>query len=231
MNPLNPLNPLAGAVPVPEDEREIEAALRAGVVSYRIFPYLDWRYRERGGKFTRSDSAWLAWLTRHPQERVDEQIVWLRSVLSNRGMPSWILEVHLRVLHRHLVRRIPENEQKYASLLNSADMLRQLSEASVSPQRKQQLIAGFEAALRPHSNLLFRQAAQLLVAALADEKSGVKNAVGSLTIWLGDVPTLRDIPELRERLSPAECRCFDSESFQNQWQEAIGATIHRARQE
>ena len=231
MNLLNPLNPAAGGVPVPEDEREIEAALRAGVISYRIFPYLEWRYGERGEKFTRSDSAWLAWLTRHPPGHVDEQIAWLRNVLSNRGMPSWILEVHLRVLHRHLVRTIPENKQKYASLLSSARMLCQLSEAGVSSRREQQLMAEFEAALRPNSNLLLRQAAQLLVAALADEKSGVKNAVDSLTIWLGDVPTLRGSRGLRERLSTTECRWFDSDSFQKQWQDAIEATIHRARQD
>ncbi len=72
MSELNPLNPAAGGVPVPEDVREVKAALRAGAVSCRVFPYLDWRFGERGEKFTRSDSAWLVWLTRLDQERVDE---------------------------------------------------------------------------------------------------------------------------------------------------------------
>ena len=60
--PLNPLNPSAGDVPLPEDQREIDAALRAGPITHRIFPYFDWRYGDRGRKFTESDSAWPAWL-------------------------------------------------------------------------------------------------------------------------------------------------------------------------
>ena len=231
MSQLNPLNPAAGGVPVPEDEREVKAALRAGVVSYRVFPYLDWRFGERGEKFTRSDSAWLVWLTRHDQERVDEQISWLRNVLSNRGMPSWILELHLRVLYQQLVRTIPENERKYVSLLNSAGRLRQISDASIPRNRAKQLVEDFAAVLGQGGNSLIDNAAQLLVAALADEKSGVKNAVKSVKAWLVDVPALREIAGLRARMSPAESRWFDSGDFEQRWRGAIGATIEQARQD
>lgn len=229
MGLLNPLNPEAGGVPVPEDPREIRAALRAGRISYRLFPYLAWRYGERGTKFTQSDSAWLAWLTRHGQSRVEEQIVWLRSVLSNRGMPSWILQVHLRVLYSQLSRTIPENKQRYVSLVSSAERLRNMSTASMGQRRAKKLTAEFVAAFGSRSNSLLQGAAQLLIAAVADERSGVKNAVSRLEIWLVDVPHLREITGLRERLSPAERRLLDSDSFPEKWKKVIEATIAKAR--
>ncbi len=229
MSPLNSLNPAAGDVPVPEDPRELQAALRAGRISYRLFPYLAWRYGERGTKFTQSDSAWLVWLTRHSQERVDEQIVWLRAVLSNRGMPSWILQVHLRVLYSQLIRTIPENQQKYISLMNSAERLRHMSAVSIPPRRAKRLVADFIEALGSSSNSVLKGVAQLLVAAVADEKSGVKNAVSSLETWLVDVPGLRDITGLRERLSPADRRLFDSKTFAERWRKVIETTIATAR--
>ena len=122
---LNPLNPAAGDVPIPEDPREVEAALRAGPITHRIFPYICWRYGDRGRKFTQSDSAWLAWLVRHEQSRMKEQVLWLRSVLSNRGMPSWILEIHLLNLHEQLVRSLPEKRSHYEKLVAASNHLRQ----------------------------------------------------------------------------------------------------------
>ncbi len=229
MSLVNPLNPLAGDVPIPEDQREIQAALRAGMISNRLFPYLDWRYGERGKKFTQSDSAWLVWLTRHSQERVDEQVVWLRNLLSNRGMPSWILEVHLRVLYRQLIRTIPQNEKKYISLMNSAERLRQMSEARISPQRAKQILADFTEALGLSSTSALRGAVQLLVAAVADEQSGVKNAVSSLATWLVDVQVLREIPGLSDRLGPAERRLCNSKTFSRRWKKALEVTIAKAR--
>jgi hypothetical protein len=222
---VNPLNPSAGDVPVPEDPREIEAALSAGLVSYRVFPYLEWRYGERGRAFTRSDSAWLAWLTRHDQEHVREQIAWLKGLLSNRGMPSTILELHLEVLHRQLVRKIPERSRQYAQLKRSAEQLRQEREASMSPEHAKRLVEDFVAALALHRRALAIGAAGLLVAAIADEISGDRNAVRSTAVWLADVAALRNVDALRKRLSPADRRLFDSESFAERWQGAVGDTI------
>jgi hypothetical protein len=145
-------------------------------------------------------------------------------------MPSWILELHLRVLYQQLVRTIPENERKYVSLKNSAGRLRQVSDASIPKNRAKQLVEDFSAVIGPTANSLIDNAAQLLVAALADEKSGVKNAVKSLETWLIDVPTLREVEGLRARMSAAESRWFDSDEFEKRWRGAIGATIDKARQ-
>jgi hypothetical protein len=229
MTLLNPLNRDAGSVPFPEDHREIEAALRAGKISYRLFPYLAWRYKERGVKFTRSDSAWLAWLSRHPQDFVDEQILWLRDVLSNRGMPSWILERHLRVLHRQLARRIPDNEPQYVRLLDSAERLKFMSEECLSPERADLLVDEFIETLGRKRSAVLAGTARLLVMAVADEKSGVEFAVSSLQDWLTDASGLREIAGLREYLSPAELRFLDSETFEKTWPQAVAQTVRKAR--
>lgn len=231
MSPLNPLNPATGDVPVPEDRREIDAALRAGKLSLRIFPYLTWRYGERGRKFTQSDSAWLVWLTRHDQELVYQQITWLRSVLSSRGMPSWILDVHLTVLSRQLMRTVPENEQKYRSLTTSATRLRHAREDKISPARVERLVSEFAVTLRHGPSLLLTGTARLILAAVADEKLGVKNAVGSLVAWLLDSACLRQLTGLREVLSKDDRSLLDSESFQQRWENAVAATIADARGE
>lgn len=101
------LNPGAGRHVVAEDPRELRAALRAGVRSWERFPYYERRYGRRGRRFTRSDSAWLVTLASLPQSEVDRQIRWLGQVLAARGMPRWMLELHLEVLHEELVLSVP----------------------------------------------------------------------------------------------------------------------------
>lgn len=231
MSPLNPLNPAAGDVPVPEDQREIDAALRAGAVSLRIFPYLVWRYGERGRKFTRSDSAWLAWLTRHDAEFVYQQITWLRSVLSNRGMPSSILDTHLTVLNRQLTRSVPENEQKYLSLTTSAKRLRLAREAKMSSERVERLAAEFVRAVRRGPRFLLTGAARLILAGVADERLGIANAVASLEAWFSDLSGLRQQTGFREMLSNSDQRWLDSDSCQRLWRAAVASLIANARRE
>lgn len=229
MAPLNPLNPESGDVPFPEDHREVEAALRAGKISYRFIPYLEWRYHERGIRFTRSDSAWLAWLTRHRQEHVDQQIIWLRNILANRGMPSWILERHLCVLHRQLVRAIPQNKPKYDSLQNSAERLRKMTAECISPDRAEQVVEDFVTAIGRGPQSLLQGTAMLIVVAVADEKSGVEHAVSSLQDWLNDLSALRKIEGLRNRLSMADRRFFNSNSFAERWLKTVEETVKAAR--
>jgi hypothetical protein len=229
MQSPNPLNLEAGVVPVPEDQREIDAALRAGRISLRMFPYLDWRYGERGEKFTRSDSAWLAWLSRHRQTQVHKQILWLRSVLSNRGMPSLVLDSHLNVLYRQLTKSVPVKEPKYRTLSISAERLRRDRDSRISADCARELMDDFVGAVGQKPHPLLTGAAGLLVAAVADEGLGVKNAVERLQSWMADVPALRQLPKLRARLSAGERRILDSEVFAARWTKAIETTVERAR--
>lgn len=229
MSPVNPLNPAAGDVPAPEDPREIAAALRAGRISLRLFPYVAWRYGERGEKFTQSDSGWLAWLTRHSQERADGQIRWLHRVLANRGMPGWILECHLEVLCRQLTRTIPENQPQYRCLADSAARLRLAREQQIPSGRARGLAADFAGSVGGEASWLLQGTAHLLVSAVADERLGARNAVRSLERWLVDVPQLRGLAALRRRLARRDCELLDAASFEARWTSAVETIIASAR--
>lgn len=185
-NQVNSLNPEAGAHAVCSDPRELEAALRAGERSWRRFPYYEQRYAERGRRFTRSDSAWLVTLAERGALVVDEQIAWLGLVLASRGMPRWMLELHLEVLHAELIAAIPGRAETYATLLGAAQQLREQRHAHID-----------EAVFAAHSTAFARQVGDewdarlpetgaLLVAAVADEKAGLARAVPSITGWMTD---------------------------------------------
>lgn len=229
MSPLNPLNPAAGDVPIPEDQREIDAALKAGRISHRLFPYIDLRYGERGRKFTQSDSAWLAWLTRFEIGRVTEQIIWLRNVLSNRGMPSWILETHLVIMHRQLARMIPEKRQQYHRLALIADRLREDRQQYVPTERGARLAAGFAGAFGRKMNWLLVGTGHLIVAAVADQKLGIKNAISSFVPWMLDAPRALKSTEYGQRV--AECILGDlrSDACESTWKNAVETTVEDAR--
>ncbi|QDV34791.1 hypothetical protein [Tautonia plasticadhaerens] len=197
----NPLNPEAGYVSIPDDPREVDAALRAGRVTYRIFPYYAWRYGERGERFTRSDSAWLARLRRYEPPHIRNQVTWLASVLSNRGMPSYLLEVHLRVLSKALSRAVPERAGPYEKLVAAADGLREARLSRFGEADFREMPGAFADRLGPVGpRRLLRGAGLLVVAAVADERAGIPGAVGSLLEWLGDAGALRKAPGLVDAL-------------------------------
>ncbi len=180
------LNPAAGSHAIPHDPRELQAALRAGERTWRKFPYYQWRYGERGQQFTRSDSAWLVTLAAHEQVVVNQQISWLGRVLSSRGMPQWMLELHLRMLHEELVEAVPENHASYDRLQAAADMLRDTRRryigddvlAALTLQFDQQVGAEWSAQL-PHTG-------GLLAAAVADQQAGISQAVKNIEAWMTD---------------------------------------------
>jgi hypothetical protein len=183
---LNPLNFEAGATPMPADPREIKAAIRAGEITHRAFPYYGFRYGERGVRFTRSDSAFLATLPGHKPETLWRQIDWLSGVLSNRGMPSWLLEVHLGTLARQLARAVPERSHHYRDLLGAAQALGERRRAQISDEAMRAIGCTFvtEAGLSP-TRLAIGTGA-LLAAAVADERAGIPNAVSSVEVYFTD---------------------------------------------
>ncbi len=181
------LNPEAGSHPIPSDPREIAAAIRAGETCWKRFPYFEWRYAERGRKFASSDSAWLVTLSEHDQALVNQQITWLSQVLAARGMPQLTLETHLKLLYQELVRAIPEKQESYRKLLAASDHLAETRRNQIDDQRFQLLVSEFDAAVGPDWNERLRGAGDLLVAAVADEKAGIDNAVESIEEWMSDV--------------------------------------------
>jgi heme oxygenase len=200
------LNPEAGHHEIPEDPRELEAALRAGERSWREFPYYAWRYAERGERFTRSDSAWLVSLVSHGPEMVEAQTRWLGTVLASRGMPRWLLERHLAVLHAELSAAVPGRRAAYESLLHAAHALgsarhRYLDDAAMERHR-----AAFDERVGPDWAARLPRTGGLLAAAVADESAGIAQAVTSLEGWLTD---------------PAR--------FPAHWIEAVRSTLGEAR--
>ncbi len=180
------LNPEAGNHPIPADTREIEAALRAGERSWQAIPYYEQRYGDRGRRFTWSDSSWIVTLVQHSEPVVQHQIAWLGRILAARGMPRWLLEQHLDVLHAELVQAIPERREQYAVLAQTAGWLRDLRRAAIDERTFQALAAEFETLVEPEWSERLTGIGHLLVAAVADEKAGLKYAVSSLESWLTD---------------------------------------------
>ena len=180
------LNPEAGHQVVTTDPRELRAALRAGEQTQRRFGYYEQRYGERGRAFTRSDSAWIVTLTEDSRGLAERQLRWLGALLAARGMPRWLLEVHLETLHAELVAGLPEKRASYDVLLQAADTfrderLRHLDEVTTS-----ELADGFNRRVGSALGNGLPEAGALLVAAVADERVGVPRAVDSLIEWLAD---------------------------------------------
>ncbi len=186
--PASSLNPDAGSHAVTADPLEVEAAVRAGDETVRRVPYFLWRYGERGRRFGHSDSAWLVNLVSLPQTVVDQQIGWLGNLLSNRGMPQLLLERHLLVLHDALEQTLPGKASEYAKLRAAAEMLRRQRTRILSDEAMKRIGAVFEAAAGDEWRHERERAGvgELLAAAVADEQTGVVNAVTSLTGWLTD---------------------------------------------
>jgi heme oxygenase len=180
------LNPEAGSHPIPSDPRELSAAVRAGERCWQRFPYLAQRYAQRGQKFTSSDSAWLVTLAEYDQPRVHQQVAWLGQVLAGRGMPRLLLETHLELLYEELTKAIPEKQAAYQKLLNAARQLAETRRHHVDDALSRSLATSFDVAVGQELSERLPGTGALLVAAVADERAGVQNAVESLESWLTD---------------------------------------------
>ena len=206
---ITALNPEAGAHPMPEDPREVDAAIRAGERCCLEYPYFAWRYGERGQRYTRSDSAWLATLTGRDQAVVNAQVEWLGVVLASRGMPRILLQRHLELLYEELAVRAPEQrEEDRAKLLAAADHLAQQRRAVIADADFDAIRGGFEQAAGPDWRARLPGVGAMLVSAVADQAQGIPNAVASLAGWLSDPQRFPPhwIAAVREALREAQTR-------------------------
>lgn len=178
------LNRTAGDYPVVTDPQELGAAARAGDRSFEEFPYYEARYDGRGRLFGRSDSAWLLTLCDADPRFALEQVGWLGRVLSSRGMPQWLLERHLLVLHEELARALPEQAERYAFLRSAAEWLRGVRHSHLPEERLAELEARFDALAGPEWARRLPRTGALLAAAVADERAGIGNAVDSVEAWM-----------------------------------------------
>jgi hypothetical protein len=200
------LNAEAGNHPVTADPRELAAALRAGERTWARYPYYAARYGERGERFTRSDSGWLATLAEEEPGRAIEQARWLGRVLAARGMPQRLLEVHLATLVEELTAAVPERAARYAVLARASEALAAARAAHVDDARLAALDRAFDARVGAGAAARLPRSGEIVAAAVADDLAGIPRALASVEAWFCD---------------PAR--------FDAAWIEAVRATIEDAR--
>jgi heme oxygenase len=180
------INVEAGEHAIPQSPIEIDLALRAGKAAWEQFPYLQQRYGVRGRRFTNSDSCWLVTLTYAARpELVTRALDWLRTVLAPRGIPTLILEAHVRA-----IQAIAPDYPEEVRLLTAFDPF--LSDRDAERRKhfgadgKSPLIDAFDRRLQASSGLRVESAAELICSAWIDERSGVRGSRSGLLDWFND---------------------------------------------
>ncbi len=170
------INPEAGNHPMPDDEREIQAALKASTRSWTEFPYYEHRYGERGKRFSDSDTCWLVTLTRLDQKSMQRQIEWIGRLLATRGMPQIMLEYTLNYLHAELTMANPDHTETYDKLRTSADLLRKARTQFISDNDFELISNKFDQSVGDELARQYKNTGKLLVAAVVDDHNGIKRA-------------------------------------------------------
>ncbi|CAK0774838.1 heme oxygenase (biliverdin-IX-beta and delta-forming) [Gammaproteobacteria bacterium] len=200
------INPEAGRHPVPTDDREIQAALRAADRCWQRFPYFEQRYGERGRRFARSDAAWLVTLAAYEPKRILQQARWLGRVLAGRGMPTLLLEDQLKILFEELINACPEKKSDYEKLLLAAAALCESRRKHFSDKQIEALAEAFDQAVGREWHTRLPRTGALLAATVADEREGHENAVESLLAWLTDASRFPEVWVTAVRQTFAQAR-------------------------
>lgn len=178
------LNPAAGTHEVTADPHEVAAAQRAGQASLGEFPYYQARFPSRGALFALSDGAWLTTLAAEGEVHVRSQVLWLGGVLAARGIPRWLLERHIRVLHGELVRG-RSGADRYQSLRAGADYLAEVRREHMPDSEFHGMARGFDEAVAGLSGAIPCMG-QVLVGAVVDGSAGLPRAVERVAEWSTD---------------------------------------------
>jgi hypothetical protein len=190
---INTNNPEAGFTPQPTDTRENLSILRAGEKSLKRFPYYILRYGSRGKRFTYSDSGFILSLVNTPIENVITQIKWLGKLLSNRGIPQFLLENHLELLFSELITSVPNNYDKYIKLNKAAEHIKDMRIRIIPEDIMLHLNKNFTDAIGDEWSRHMYGCGMIIISAVIDEKLGIKNSVDSVLEWMTD--SSRFVPE------------------------------------
>ncbi len=196
------LNPEAGDHPIVHVPEHLRIAIDAGDRCHRAFGYLVRRFGERGRRFARSDGAWTATLCDLPPATARAQIDWLARLLASRGIPTVCLEHHLLELFRMLQEApapSPDGVEQLASLA------RALAERRTAIADTASLGVLLETTFPP----LDPRGAEVLVAAVLDQRSGTGPCADRVRQWLAETRDLaeREVAEARALLDRAEEAC------------------------
>jgi hypothetical protein len=188
------VNPNAGSYDVTTDATLVRAAVRAAQRSLNAMPYYGIRYGERGSRFATTDSAWLISLAHLSEEHANRQVAWLCRVLAGRGMPSWLMELHLVELVAEV--RAAAGDDAVGALPAAASTLTAARRRHVDDELLTLADGWADAAVG--DELPVPRAGALLAAATADTLTGVATDDHVLLDWLIDPARVR--PEVAASL-------------------------------
>lgn len=198
------VNPDAGAYEVTTDATLVRAAVRAAQRSLDAMPYYRLRYGERGSRFASTDSAWLISLAHLGEERATRQVAWLCRVLAGRGMPSWLMELHLEELVAEV--RSVAGEEAVGALPAAAAAVATLRRRHVDDDLLALADGWADDSLG--DELPVPRTGALLAAATADALSGVTHDDHVLVDWLTDPARVR--PEVADTVQWVRRQVRDS---------------------
>ena len=185
-NHITSLNPEAGNFPIPTNPLEIEAAIIAGLRCWDEFSFFEKRYGERGKRFSASDAVWLVTLHELSLELANNQVKWLAKYLANRGMPVITMEFQLRCMYEELVKFIPDNEQKYKTLLLASEQLENERTKIVSSaifEKSNSIFTEFCVQLKVSEEPM-KNTGILIASSIADVKNGFEPSLQSFKTWM-----------------------------------------------
>lgn len=200
------INPLAGNHPIPEDDREIDAALKASNAAWKEFPYYENRFGERGKLFSDSDICWLASLSKLEKNQFHQQIKWFSNVLSSRGMPTILLETTLFELGGELTSAVPENAELYEKFISEAKHLQKTRQDILTNEMVSPVFEVFNQKVGPELAKKHRDCVLLLAGAVYDSGNGVEESLPSFLAWAKNEDTfppkwIRAVDEAVEKLT------------------------------
>lgn len=171
------LNPATGSHHVATDLDVLRTATRAATLSYGAAPYYRDRYGRRGAQFSVSDSAWIAHLADAPRDTAAHQVTWLSTMLTHRGMPTWLMERHLATM----VDQLGGAGLAVGALPHALTVLETRRRAAVDDDLLEQAETWVrETVVAPPT----APTGRLVAAAVADVRSGVAPSSAPLMDWL-----------------------------------------------
>ena len=153
---------------MPQEKHKIDAAISAADECLNEMPFILTLFGERGKRFTYSDSFYLPTLEELSETAAMHQVIWLKNVLSNRGLGSYALERHLRVLAGKL------GEGRLSQL---ADKMLASRRNLVSDTQFNEITVELEKIIATTTGLPSRGAGGIAASLLVDAKSGAPGCI------------------------------------------------------
>ena len=183
---ITAINPEAGRHAMPRSEAEVTRALRCAQSAWLRFPYLDARYGERGRRFTRSDSCWLVALYDVEESLAVESLLWLRKVLSSRGLPTVILETHLEMIDRDIEAEDPGRARQSPGFRTVISRFQAQRDAILPPTVRGTMISQYQGQFDQCLGDGIPGAAEILIDAVIDTAIGIEHARQQVFSWMRD---------------------------------------------